>query len=123
MLAVTAASEGALLVATPFGCTQLKVHRGELLAGTGGAAGPKIIKSSMPGKVVRIMVEKGQRVEKGQPLLILEAMKMENEIRTDTAGIVQELGVAVGAKVEAGAFLAKIGAEIMADQTFETSSE
>jgi biotin carboxyl carrier protein len=100
-----------LLVATPFGCTRLKVHRGDLQAGGADAGGPKAIKSSMPGKVVRILVEKGQKVEKGQPLLILEAMKMENEIRSHAAGVVQDIAVAVGAKVEAGALLIKIGAE------------
>lgn len=111
VLTVTSGSDSTLLIATPFGCTRLKVHRGDLQAGGASAGGPKAIKSSMPGKVVRILVEKGQKVEKGQPLLILEAMKMENEIRADAAGIVHEVAVAVGSKIEAGALLIKIGAQ------------
>jgi len=64
--------------------------------------------SPMPGSVIRLMVEAGDLVEARQPLLVLEAMKMEHEIIAPTAGIVTELRVAEGAQVETGAVLAVI---------------
>lgn len=58
------------------------------------------INAPMPGMIHRIHVEKGQTVEKGTPLLILEAMKMENVIKSPGAGVIKEVNVAPGENVE-----------------------
>jgi pyruvate carboxylase subunit B len=68
----------------------------------GGARGGDI-KSVMPGVVKEIRVQAGDRVESGDTLLILEAMKMENEIRAPTGGEVAKVHVAAGTAVEKGA--------------------
>jgi biotin carboxyl carrier protein len=59
----------------------------------------------MPGKIVRILASLGQEVAAGQGLVVLEAMKMENELRAPRAGRVREFGVREGQTVEAGALL------------------
>jgi biotin carboxyl carrier protein len=73
-----------------------------------GASGPRIVKAVMPGIVRETRVEAGTEVAKGQPLLILEAMKMQNEIRADQPGTVVRLFVAAGETVEKGAKLVEI---------------
>ena len=77
-------------------------------AAAGGARGPRIVRAVMPGIVRELVVAEGQAVEKGDALLILEAMKMENEIRADQPGTVRKLHVAPGATVEKGAKLVEI---------------
>ena len=57
------------------------------------------VKAPIPGLISRILVEPGASVTAGQPLVILEAMKMENEIRAPFDGVVQAVGVAVGQTV------------------------
>src|SRR3990172_6966154 len=57
----------------------------------------------MPGKVIAVLVGEGERVEKGQGLVIVEAMKMENEVRSPVAGEVREVRVKPGDVLEAGA--------------------
>jgi biotin carboxyl carrier protein len=59
----------------------------------------------MPGIVRAVLVQPGEAVAAGQPLVILEAMKMENELRADHAGIVREVKVAAGNAVDGGAAL------------------
>jgi biotin carboxyl carrier protein len=59
----------------------------------------------MPGRVVKIFVQKGDEVAVGQPLLVVEAMKMENELRAKTAGTVAEIHVSPGTNVEGNAKL------------------
>jgi biotin carboxyl carrier protein len=59
----------------------------------------------MPGKLVRLLVEAGQAVEAGQGLLVMEAMKMENELRAPRAGRVREVHVSERQAVETGALL------------------
>ena len=54
----------------------------------------------MPGKILDIMVEVGDDVKKGQPVIILEAMKMENELKSPIDGIIKKLDVSVGQIVE-----------------------
>ena len=79
----------------------------------GGArrgGGPAEIKSVMPGVVKEIRVAEGDRVAEGQPLLILEAMKMENEIRAPHEGVVERIHVQPGAAVDKGALLVTMGA-------------
>jgi biotin carboxyl carrier protein len=71
-------------------------------------AGGGVIKALMPGRVVRVLVAKGDTVRKGAGLVILEAMKMENEIVAQTDGVVDELFVEPGQTVEAGADLVHV---------------
>ena len=66
------------------------------------------IKAPMPGLVLELNVEAGQTISKGDPLLILEAMKMENVIKSAGDGIVEEILVEKGAAVEKGALLIKL---------------
>ena len=63
----------------------------------------------MPGRVVRVLVAVGDRVAARQGVVVVEAMKMENELRTPKGGTVKEIGVAVGTTVETGAVLVVIG--------------
>jgi biotin carboxyl carrier protein len=73
----------------------------------GGAAGG-LITTAMPGRVVRVLAAPGDVVRKGQPLLVVEAMKMENEIKSPTDGTLAEVWVAEGQAVETGAKLARV---------------
>jgi len=66
------------------------------------AAGGQVLKAPMPGKVVLIEVAVGQSVEPGDGLVVLEAMKMENEFRAVAAGVVKEIRVEVGQAVNPG---------------------
>jgi biotin carboxyl carrier protein len=70
--------------------------------------GRQTIVTTMPGRIVRMLVTAGQRVTKGQPAVVVEAMKMENEMRASKDGIVREVLVAEGAAVDAGAVLVVI---------------
>lgn len=72
-----------------------------------GAGG--VVKALMPGRVVRVLVSQGQAVQKGAGLLILEAMKMENEIQASVDGVVDEIFVSAGDTVDGGAALCHIG--------------
>ena len=72
---------------------------------TSAHGGEKLVKSPMPGRVVKVLVAKGDAIETGQGLLVLEAMKMENEVRARVAGTVAEVHVAPGATVEGNAKL------------------
>ena len=71
-----------------------------------GAAGSITINAPMPGKIVDIKVKAGDQVTKGQVAVILEAMKMENEIVAPQDGTVASINVNEGASVEAGTVLA-----------------
>jgi biotin carboxyl carrier protein len=62
----------------------------------------------MPGKIIAVLVAEGDKVEKGQGLVIVEAMKMENEVRCPINGEVKEVWVKTGDAVEAGAVLAVV---------------
>jgi biotin carboxyl carrier protein len=70
--------------------------------------GPITLKASMPGRVVRVMVEKGTAVATHQGILVVEAMKMQNEMKSPKDGRVRELRVAPGDTVSAGDVLAII---------------
>ncbi|MGE4614763.1 MAG: biotin/lipoyl-containing protein [Planctomycetota bacterium] len=70
-----------------------------------GSSGRQEIHSIMPGIVKKLLVPAGTEVESGAPLLLLEAMKMENEILSPAAGTIQEILVAEGDAVAAGALL------------------
>ena len=72
------------------------------------AEGPESIVTQMPGKVVRVLVSEGDAVEAGQGVIVVEAMKMENEIAASKDGKVTALNVQPGQSVEGGAVLAVI---------------
>ena len=73
-----------------------------------GLQGRQVIAAQMPGIVTQVMVEEGQEVEEGQALLILVAMKMENQIKAPKAGIVQNIYVEANQTVAIGDKLAVI---------------
>jgi biotin carboxyl carrier protein len=77
-------------------------------AAAGTTEGPQKITAPMPGKVVRIIVPQGGEVEAGKGVIVVEAMKMQNELKSPKAGKVQKLLVAEGATVNAGDTLAII---------------
>jgi len=66
------------------------------------------IKAPMPGKVVRILAPAGSQVEIGQSVVVIEAMKMQNELKAPKTGVVKKISVAEGAAVEAGQALAEV---------------
>ena len=75
-------------------------------ASVGGAAeGKQVIASPMPGKVVKVFVKVGDEVKEGQPVVVVEAMKMENELKSPKAGKVLEVAAVEGGVVENGAKL------------------
>ncbi|MBI4879242.1 MAG: hypothetical protein HY812_06230 [Planctomycetes bacterium] len=78
--------------------------------GSGGASGGGVVESVMPGIVRRVEVAPGSRVKTGDRLLILEAMKMENEICAEMDGVVEKVHVADGQTVEGGAPLVTLQA-------------
>ncbi len=84
-------------------------RRLEEITGTGSRASErKVVTAPMPGLVLRLEVEEGQHVEAGTGLLVLEAMKMENEITAPGAGTVRRIEVEPGQPVEKGATLVEI---------------
>ena len=77
----------------------------DLSAASAAPAGPAPILAPMPGMIVRVSVKAGDRVEAGQGVVVMEAMKMENELRATAAGTVRSVEVAPGTAVEKGALL------------------
>jgi acetyl/propionyl-CoA carboxylase alpha subunit len=73
-----------------------------------GADGPRAVKAPMPGRVVRMLVNAGDEVEQGQGLVVIEAMKMQNELKSPKAGRVAKVGVGVEETVGAGDVLVVI---------------
>ena len=80
-------------------------RRAMIRAGGKGAAGKAMVTSPMPGKVVRLLVVEGQEVQADQGVIVVEAMKMENELKSALAGKVKEIFVKEGEVVESGAKL------------------
>ena len=74
--------------------------------GAGDASGPKQLVCPMPGKVVRVLVAEKSEVEVGQGIVVVEAMKMQNEIKSPKKGVVQKILAVPGANVNAGDVLA-----------------
>ena len=98
----------ALLVAgSVFPVEVLDERRLRLQAASGGLhqGGPQVVVAPMPGKVVRVLVKPGDDVKEGQGLVVVEAMKMENELKSALAGKVKEIFVSEGEVVESGAKL------------------
>jgi 3-methylcrotonyl-CoA carboxylase alpha subunit len=76
--------------------------------GRGAAAGTGKIAAPMPGKVIAVLVVEGDHVEHGQPVVVIEAMKMETTLTADVDGEVAHVGAAPGETVDAGAMLVEI---------------
>jgi acetyl/propionyl-CoA carboxylase alpha subunit len=70
-----------------------------------GTEGPRPVKAPMPGRVVRLLVEVGDEVAEGQGVVVIEAMKMQNELKSPKAGRVVRVGVVVGDTVGSGEVL------------------
>ncbi len=88
-------------------------ERRELLVGSavGVAVGRQEIRAQMPGKIVKVLVSVGQNVAAEQSLVIIEAMKMENELRSPIDGVVAAVEVSEGAAVETNALLVVVEPE------------
>ena len=80
----------------------------DLTAAAAGPTGPAPIVAPMPGLIVRVNVAVGDTVEAGQGVVVMEAMKMENELRATAAGKVRSVEVAPGTAVEKGALLVSL---------------
>ena len=74
-------------------------------SGGKGAAGKAMVTSPMPGKVVKLLVGEGEEVRTDQGVIVVEAMKMENELKSAVTGKVKEIFVKEGEVVESGAKL------------------
>lgn len=107
------------IYAAPSGIVNLGNHQLEInvsdpkrLRGAGGDAGSADgiaeIKTAMPGKLVRVLTEVGAEIKKGEGVLVVEAMKMQNEMKSPKDGIVKEIRFAEGANVNSGDVLAII---------------
>jgi biotin carboxyl carrier protein len=83
-------------------------HIRSLTAGASAARGPATVRAPMPGLVVRVLVEAEQEVAAGAGIVVLEAMKMENELKAPTAGVVRAVRVAAGEPVEKGQVLVEL---------------
>ena len=80
----------------------------ELSVAAAGPTGPAPLVAPMPGLIVRVNVSVGDEVTPGQGLVVMEAMKMENELRGSAAGVVRSVLVAPGTAVEKGAILVEL---------------
>ncbi|HEY8832736.1 MAG TPA: biotin/lipoyl-containing protein [Gemmatimonadaceae bacterium] len=77
----------------------------DVSAASAGPIGPAPVRAPMPGLIVRVNVKVGDAVHAGQGIVVMEAMKMENELRATAAGTVKSVEVAPGTAVEKGALL------------------
>ena len=89
---------------------QVEIEDGQRLRkqGSRGQHGTVEIKAPMPGKVVRVLAAEGSTVESQQGILVMEAMKMQNEIKTPKSGVVKKVYVQAGDAVNAGDVLASL---------------
>jgi len=88
-------------------CT--KVPEDRSIKETSGILNPYEIRAIIPGTVVELMVKKGQKVSRGQVILILEAMKMYNELEAEIHGNIEKIYVSSGDKVEKDRLMVRIG--------------
>jgi pyruvate carboxylase subunit B len=77
----------------------------DISAESAAPSGPAPIIAPMPGLILRINVKPGDRIEPGQGVVVMEAMKMENELRATSSGVVRSVEVSPGTAVEKGALL------------------
>ena len=80
----------------------------DVSAANAAPSGPAPIVAPMPGLVIRVNVSPGDRVEAGHGVVVMEAMKMENELRATTSGVVRSVNVTPGTAVERGAVLVEL---------------
>jgi len=80
----------------------------ELSGASAGPSGPAPLKAPMPGLIVRVNVQVGDQVQAGQGIVVMEAMKMENELRATAAGKVKSVLATPGTAVEKGALLVEL---------------
>ncbi|MBQ9120270.1 MAG: biotin/lipoyl-binding protein [Lachnospiraceae bacterium] len=101
-----AAGVAAAPVAAPKAAPKAAAPKAAPAAAPAGAQGGVKVNSPMPGKILAIKADAGKAVKKGEVVLVLEAMKMENEIVAPQDGTIASINVSVGATVEAGEVLA-----------------
>ena len=89
--------------------TNLEEKANEYLQNKAKESGTEIINSPMPGLIVKILKQVGDNVEVGDPIILLEAMKMENEIRASASGIIKSISTKENSSVEKGQALLEIG--------------
>ena len=77
----------------------------QILGKKGAKTQKRDIKTSMPGRIVKVFIKEGDKVKEDQAVLVLEAMKMQNEIKSPQSGVITRIGPAAGDSVEAGALL------------------
>lgn len=104
----TAATLDGVAVSLDVRTAQAAARDAALSVGRTGGAGGGLVKAPMPGRVVRVLVAVGQAVERGAPLVIVEAMKMENELLAPAPGVVRAVHVGEGVAVEAGQALVEL---------------
>ncbi len=105
-LAVEKTAEGfAVVVRGDRFDVELKGAINGAVLGKAAASGPLKLVAPMPGKIVKVLVTPGEQVEAGRGVLVMEAMKMENELRAARAGTISEIKVREGQAVETGAVL------------------
>jgi pyruvate carboxylase subunit B len=80
----------------------------DLAGASATRTGPAPIRAPMPGLIVRVTVEPGDVVQAGQGLVVMEAMKMENELRAESGGVVRAVHAVVGRAVEKGSVLIEL---------------
>jgi biotin carboxyl carrier protein len=104
---VRASAEGTL-----FGFELLDELTARALLATGGRAVKRVrhVTAAMPGRVLRVLVARGDRVTQGQPILVLEAMKMENEVKSPRDGAVASVETVAGQAVSQGDVLVRFEA-------------
>ena len=73
-----------------------------------GQQGTAQIRAPMPGKVIRVLLKDGDSVQANQGILVMEAMKMQNEIKSPKSGTVKKIGVTAGSAVNSGDLLAEV---------------
>ena len=108
-VAFSSSAEGGMTVHIDGVPVEVSINRMRRTAGTAPSTpsdgGPQRVTAPMPGKIVKLLVKPGDKVQPRQGVVVVEAMKMENELRARAAGTVSEVRVTEGASVEAGAIL------------------
>ncbi|MFT3746189.1 MAG: hypothetical protein QM785_18100 [Pyrinomonadaceae bacterium] len=111
-VSANAAAAGTNLVRVKSGVHEVRIIDPKRLRGASGndadASGKAEIKTAMPGKVVRILVAAGDAVQKGDGVIVVEAMKMQNEMKSPKDGVIAEIKAAEGDTVGAGDVLVVI---------------
>ena len=108
-VAFSQSAEGTLIVHIDGVPVEVSINQmrrtGATAASHPSGEGPQRVTAPMPGKIVKLLVKPGDKVQPRQGVVVVEAMKMENELRARAAGTVSEVRVIEGASVEAGAIL------------------